>query len=194
MHGALLGRLKEVLGNASQCIASQSQQQQQQQRRLKSQNCKLLTADLGSGTTRVVVLPGADKKYTEFWCVVHHNSECDITFSAIRTAKFSADFFFGRKCFRPSLHPDRPQFYIQIELNSTSRLNQFYVQIDLNFNSRSISILPPDRSQFYVQIDLNFTSRSTSIFRPDFSFTSRSTSISSPDRPKFCVQIDFNFM
>ena len=30
---------------------------------------------LGSGTTRVVVLPGASKKYTEFWCVVRRNSD-----------------------------------------------------------------------------------------------------------------------
>ena len=41
---------------------------------------------LGSGTTRVVVLPGAGKKYTEFRCVVHHNS--DTTFSAIRLRRY----------------------------------------------------------------------------------------------------------
>ena len=60
-------------------------------------------ADLGSGTTRVVVLPGAGKKYTEFWCVVHQNS--DTTFSAIRTAKFSAEFFFRLK------HISRPNCF-----------------------------------------------------------------------------------
>ena len=53
---------------------------------------------------------------------------------------------------RPSLRPDRPQFYIQF---------------DLNFTSNSISILRPIRLQFYVQFDLNFTSNSTSILHPD---------------------------
>ena len=82
--------------------------------------------------------------------------------------------------------PDRSQFYVQIDLNFTSRStstlrqdrSQLYVQIDLSFTSRSNSILLPDRSQFYVQIDFNFTSRSTSI--------------SHPDRPQLYVQIDLN--
>ena len=72
---------------------------------------------------------------------------------------------------RPSLRPDRPQFYIQIDLNFTSRStsmlrpdrSQFYVQVDLNLTSRSTSILRPGRPQFYIQIDLNFTFTSTSI-------------------------------
>ena len=62
-------------------------------------------------------------------------------------ARHGNDF---KKDFGDISRPDRPQFYVQIDLNSTSR---------------STSILRPDRSQFYVQIDFNFASRSTSISR-----------------------------
>ena len=52
-------------------------------------------------------------------------------------------------------------FTIQILSNSTSILHpirpQFYVQFDLNYTSNSISIIPPIRPQLYVQFDLNYT-------------------------------------
>ena len=87
--------------------------------------------------------------------------------------------------------PDRSQFYVQIDLNLTSRSTlilrpirpqfcvqfetsilrpirfQFYIQFDFNFTSNSTSILRSIRPQFYIQFELNFTSNSTSILRPD---------------------------
>mgnify|MGYP004022898111 CR=1 FL=1 len=52
---------------------------------------------------------------------------------------------------RPSLRPDRPQFYVQIDLNFTSRSTSILHPDRPLFTSRSTSILRSDRPQFYVR-------------------------------------------